>query len=292
MLPEPKKVMQMMPMINGIFSHINYLFPSPISITPLQLDTIFLSMYGMKTCAPVVHLVHQSEASQLTDSELTTLAGLINGMYKPRWDKLANVFTTEYNPIKNYSDTFHEEIEETISSEKSRTPNLTEETTSTEDNDTVVSDGGTEQRLTNKTNENTRTNDLSEEVHGTNQNDVYGFNSGQAVGYDAGANDTTRANTGTVGDSGSSEEETTINGGLTHTTDGTISTTGTKRTTGSDTEQNSTDRNRVRDLTHLGNIGNITTQQLLTQEIELWRWNFIKEVLSDVKDFLTLPVYD
>ena len=81
-------------------------------------------------------------------------------------------------------------------------------------------------------------------------------------------------------------------GGLTHTTDGTVVTEGTKRTTGTEGTEKSSNRERVRDLTHLGNIGNITTQQLINEEIKLWRWNFIQELLNDVKDFLTIPVYD
>lgn len=49
--------------------------------------------------------------------------------------------------------------------------------------------------------------------------------------------------------------------------------------------------NRVRSYSHKGNIGNFTPQQLIKQEIELWRWNFIDEVLNDVKDFISIPIY-
>ena len=49
--------------------------------------------------------------------------------------------------------------------------------------------------------------------------------------------------------------------------------------------------NRARSYTHKGNIGNFTPQQLIKQEIELWRWNFIDEVLNDVKDFISIPIY-
>lgn len=49
--------------------------------------------------------------------------------------------------------------------------------------------------------------------------------------------------------------------------------------------------NRARKYTHKGNIGNLTPQQLIKQEIDLWRWNFIEEVLNDVKNFITIPIY-
>lgn len=49
--------------------------------------------------------------------------------------------------------------------------------------------------------------------------------------------------------------------------------------------------NRARKYIHKGNIGNFTPQQLISQEIDLWRWNFIEEVLNDVKTFITIPIY-
>lgn len=49
--------------------------------------------------------------------------------------------------------------------------------------------------------------------------------------------------------------------------------------------------NRARKYIHKGNIGNFTPQQLISQEIDLWRWNFIEEVLDDVKTFITIPIY-
>ena len=44
-------------------------------------------------------------------------------------------------------------------------------------------------------------------------------------------------------------------------------------------------------MSRIGNIGNITTQQMLNQEIELWKWNFINQVLEDVKQLTTLQIY-
>lgn len=288
-----EKIMQLMPAINGIFAHIHYSFPSILSITDFQMDMAFLSLYGLRICAPVIHVVHQSSDQPiLTDSELQTLADLILAMYKYKWDKLGDLLNLEYDPIHNYSDTYHEVLDEDIAAEKTRTPDLSVANNETVDNDTVLRDGGSETRSSTKNSQNTRTDNLSEHTTGTGEDNLYGFNSVQAVGADTNAHDTTRTNTGTVGNSGSDTEQITVNGGLTHTTDGTVSTSGTKRTTGTDTEESTSDRNRVRDFTHIGNIGNLTTQQLINQEIELWRWNFIQQVLNDVKDFLTLPVYD
>ena len=58
---------------------------------------------------------------------------------------------------------------------------------------------------------------------------------------------------------------------------------------GSGTEDVTT--NKSRDGSHFGNIGNLTSQKQILEEINLWKWNYVKEILSDVKEFCTLPVY-
>lgn len=289
--------MQMFPMNNGLFVHIHYEFPDILTITDAELDLAFLTLWGLRYCAPVVHVVHEDEdedISQLTDSELTTLASLILDMYKHKWDRLSELIVLRYDPIHNYSDTYHEELEEGITGESTRTPNISVANNETVEIDTVLSDGGSERR--NKTSSGTdiREDDLREETSGADVHNRFAFNSAEneAVGDSVDESTGVKTNEGTVTDTRSGTEETTITGGLTHTTDGTNVTSGTKRTTGTEANEHSSDRNRVRDSTHVGNIGNLTTQQLMTQEIELWRWNLIQQVLNDVKDFLTLPVYE
>lgn len=53
----------------------------------------------------------------------------------------------------------------------------------------------------------------------------------------------------------------------------------------------STTDERNRSGQHFGNIGNITSQKMILEEINLWRWNYMQEILNDVKEFCTLPVY-
>ena len=48
---------------------------------------------------------------------------------------------------------------------------------------------------------------------------------------------------------------------------------------------------RMRSYSHAGNTGNITPQKLLTEELELRKWNFINEVMNDVKSVISIPVY-
>lgn len=319
----------MIPISNGIFSAINYTFPEYLAISAAQLDILFITSWGLRTVAPIVLTIHSEDAvSQLTQPELQELGAIISALYSPKWDKLKNIMDMEYDPIHNYSDTYHEELSEEIDKTDELTHNTTVSNNETVETDTVLSDGGqqitteettqsstrtdnlTQSKQSSGTNSNTRTDNLSEVLDSDTANNIFGYNSEEAVGDNTSATDSTRLNTGTVSNSGTSSDtatttntgtqgnsqtgsvETTIEGGLTHTTDDSRVTTGSKRTTGTETDVIGSERSRVRDFTHLGNIGNHTTQQLLKEEIGLWRWNFINEVLNDVKDFLTLPIYD
>ena len=118
-----------------------------------------------------------------------------------------------------------------------------------------------------------------------------------------------KANRGTQG----IEEDTSISDS-THTTDDQESSSVShgassgknlsSATTESNTESNKQNVSRLTDSSivnsalarakqsiHKGNIGNLTPQQLITQEIELWRWNYIDEVMSDIKSMITIPIY-
>lgn len=295
MLLRSEKIMQMMPMNNGLFVHIAYQFPEVLQITNQELDLIFLTSWGLRLCAPIIHVIHQdTDSSMLTNAELTQLGQLIKHLFQHKWDKLAAVLALEYDPIHNFSDDLHEEITEDIDVERERTPNLTETETKSLDLDRSEADGGSQITSGTHSENRTRTDNLSEAINGSELNKIYGFNSleDSPVGDSTKETTSTRLNTGTVGDVRQGTESTTIQGGLTHTVDEDRDSQGEKRTTGTDTTVEGTDRSRVRELTRLGNIGNLTSQQLITQEIELWRWSLIQQVLNDVKDFLTLPVYD
>ena len=91
------------------------------------------------------------------------------------------------------------------------------------------------------------------------------------------------AQTGTVGVSGTNTGTQDI--------DQTTSLSGvdTTRDTGSTHDVESTGRDRSG--RHFGNIGNLTSQKQILEEINLWRWNYVNEILNDVKDFCCLPVY-
>ena len=201
------------------------------------------------------------------------------------------------------------------SSSNTRTDNLTELKT----NNLSEQHGGTISETS------TRTDNLSElenrNLHASDNNsaahNVFGFNSNSAVGestnteIDAATNTgtVTTTNTGTQGKSGSTTDTRSIsntgtvnisNSG-TQSNIGTGSETSTKTNTGTQSTSSTTTgiKSNVDDATeditrsysHEGNIGNHPTQMLINDEIELWRWNFVQEILDDVKDFVTIPMY-
>lgn len=375
-LPEMRKaqkIKKLFPVTNGIFAHMNFVFRAEISKT--SLDALFVSNYGLRNPSPIVETIQDEYGEQLTDSELTTLAAIIVEMYGPKWNKIANIYNLQYDPIHNYLDEWEDSSEEvmdddqtdtgtktnaygkTVDSTDTRTDNLTmvrdNDSTSTNtrtDNLTELETrnlGSSETRTDNLTETHTygktstRTDNLTEDLDstttsngsGSENNSLYGFNSNTAVNSDASATtdantevvDSTKHNTGTqaTAETGSDGITNTGTQGTTGTETGTrtIANTGTQQNSGSGTvdetitntgtrtnvlaeEQGGSDTttnnlahtddytlNRDRSGRHFGNIGNLTSQKQIVEEINLWRWNYMQEILNDVKEFCTLPVY-
>lgn len=342
-------VRKVIPINNGIFSHIDYAF---LDFQSSELDMLFIARFGMRQVAPSVWILQDGPGDVLTQEDLAQLGNLILKMYKVKWDKISRLIDLEYDPIHNFSDVTTEEIEDSASevngTTSSRSDVLTASQTLTNNLENRVTNNLVEQVDTTNNDSSIRTNNLSEirskeitsavirtdalnrvidhtetnNLSEGNQDNVFGFNSEVAVGDRNGTRDSSENNTFTesVADTGTQKTDTTGSDSENTTNTGTVENsssssgsstkentgtkisadTGTVVTSKSDaltraSEENAEKQNnytRSRKLSRDGNIGNITTQQLMAEEIDLWRWNFIEEVLNDVKDFLTIPVYD
>lgn len=134
-----------------------------------------------------------------------------------------------------------------------------------------------------KTNTGTQTNALSgsDTKANTGTRTTSGTNTGTV----------TTADTGTETNVGEKDSTRTTTNTGTRTTGDQMSTGGTDRVikNGTSSEEGSADRDRSG--RHFGNIGNLTSQKMILEEINLWKWNYMQEILNDVKDFCTLPVY-
>ena len=331
------KIKGCLPIVNGLWSHINYEFPEIFEVDSSQLDIMFLSNWSMRTAAPIIRIIHDNAVQYpLSSEELDTLAGIINGMYKHKWDKLMAVATAEYDPIHNYSDSLTETIQyseeedisktSTGSNSSTRTDNLQEQQTDARQSQEVqnLTELQTDARQIQETKnlqevqtderEITETRSLTNSGSDSRENGIYGFNSSEAVGdtNTEGSNsntesgsivtshdgDLTIANTGTDTKVHSGNLTTTNTGTDTTTHSGTLTTanTGTQSSSGSMSNSESADNDktgeRTREYTKSGNIGNISTQKLLNEEIDLWRYNFILEIMRDVANFVSLPIYE
>ena len=299
------KIKDCLPPLNGLWEHINYDFPDIFDVDPSQLDILFLSSWSMRTAAPLLLVLKtDNNRSLLNDSELTNLAGIINGMYKHKWDKLMAVAVSEYDPIHNYYDSLSETIEYsedvditkagTGSHTDTRTDNLTETRNLTHSN----TDTYNKTDATTDTRSNTETHNMSNSGSDSNNNNIYGFNSSTAVGDRTASGTNSNLESGTITNVHSGGESTSQTGtiGSSSTDGGTLSNTGTQQNSGSnsnsETGSNDTVGERSRSYTKTGNIGNISTQKLLNEEIELWKYNFICEMMRDVAGLISLPIYE
>lgn len=372
------RIKDVIPLVNGIFSHMSsYTFKADVS--KAQLDYLFVASCAQRCVAPVVDLIHEDKFEELTDQELSQLASMMLNCYKPKWDKLGEIYDIEYDPIHNYLDQWEDEtdgsesenssknVEESSSSNSSgsssstrtdnlsqletrdlensntRTDNLTELETRNLGSSSTRTDNLTELETRNLGNSSTRTDNLEIGNTGTQQNAgsntdttaLWGFNSTDAVNSDrtTGSNSNTRtdnltethtgtvgtvgaetgtktiANTGTqgtigtdtgtksIGNTGTQQNVGEENGTVTIANTGTQGTSGSEQTTGSNTRESEEtgtragENHRERSGRHFGNIGNLTSQKQIKEEIELWKWNYVQSVLEDAKDFLTLAVY-
>ena len=372
-IKKAQKIKEIIPKTNGIFGHMNYTFPNDISKD--NLDVMFYANWGKRNPSPVVETCQTTYGQQLTNADLNLLAALILEMYKPRWDKLAEIYNIEYDPIHNYldewEDTMSQNTDRDVSTSKTgstsygMTENVTGSRTDThnmltsvdEDKsktrtdllaETTTRDMEQTARRTDALKEETtygrsdlRTDNLSEGLtqtsSGTSSSDtdekVVPFNANASQLTNESDNDGshsdsvtgTTTNTGTQTNASSGKDTVDNTGTRTTVTENddtiTVNNTGTQTivddnsidtsvtgtvarqttsatthggkddTTSSGTEAEDVEIGRDRSGSHSGNIGNITSQKMIAEEIALWRWKYVQEILADVKEFCTLPVY-
>jgi hypothetical protein len=249
----------MFPMIQGIFHHIPLSLPADFPVSSATLDILFISEYGECSVSPLVLKIHEDGLSELTSDELTQLGEILYTVNKKKWEDLISLYMLDYDPIHNFSDTVHEVVHEDATSNDTLTHNTTLALDETKNIDRDV----------------TRTDNLEEAITSENKEGYAGFNSSQSSDVSDGQSSTTRSNTGTQQNVTSDESKTN----------------GTRKTTGTDTTGRVSDHDRTKDTTHIGNIGNITTQQLIKEEIDVKQWNPVSAILNDVKECLTIPLY-
>ena len=257
-IEERKKIADVLDPDNSIFSNMDYDFEF---IDSSQLDVLFIVTHGQRTVAPLLN--YYIKDGVISQENLKVIANTKLSYNKNSWDRLKETIKTEYDIIHNFSDQVKEEVD--IQSDVSETRQST--TTDTGTKTDTQTDNLTKSETRNL--KTTSTNDSTESIQG--------FNSSSFTNKDKDVSTGNSTDTGTVsiGKTGTQTIETSNN-----------------LSTNQDVS-NSTDSTTVkgRTMSRIGNIGNITTQQMLREEIELWKWKFINRVLDDTKELCGLSIY-
>ena len=258
------KVSEVLNPLSAIFQRMDYDFEF---IEKKYLDLLFVTSYGDRTIAPLfkyfVEYDFEKDKYLISDENLQEISNVVLSFYKINWDKIKEVVKTQYDPIHNFSDEVTEKISDVDKKEL-------DGTNSTTDTGTL-----TKQRTDDLNSSETRNLSGSQTDDTTYQ--MQGFNSSSFQNKDKDnlSRQTTDTGTVSVSNTGTQENIESRDLSVTETT--------------SSIEDFTHERDRT--VSRIGNIGNITTQKMLHEEIELWKWNFIESILKDAKDMLTLAVY-
>lgn len=289
-----------------------------------DMDFNFINQYGERYASSYLKKIDYT-----VDANKNRLSSDIARFHYHKWRHLWLAYTSEYNPTDNttLTETVTREVEKgdsgtitnnlakaetgTVRNDISTTDTVTNNFTKGETG-TVKNDISTTDTLTNNlTKDETGTvkndinrNDVSTQTGKkttTTDNDVYGFNGG-AVNDTAGTtNETIDANnplrtsethtgntqdtfnkqytdTGTATNQNTGYTQDTFNKSYTDT--GTV----TNENTGTESETVTTER--------AGSIGVMTPATMLQIERNTWQWNYFRDVMNDVADFISLQIFD
>lgn len=261
------RIKDVFPVTNSIFTKMNQDF----GMDNGQLDLLFYSDFGLKTVSPIVQNLLDDDGELSTES-LQLLAVMLYNKYKIKWERYKDVAEAEYDPLHNYLDEYHEEGENV--EDQDTTDRVVEDYTEGIDAD----------------NTNTRTDNLSEGVSGSSSSRDLGGDTESRSGFNS-------ASSVEVGDVARDITNTSSNSStVTNTGTQTIREVRNEDRVISDTKNGIGTKDSTithsKDGYHRGNIGNISTQKLLVEEIDLWRWNYIQEILYDARDFLSNAMYN
>lgn len=236
-----------------------------------QLTTRTDNLTEEKTLGTELNQTRTDNLSKLTTNDLTENHSGNITENSTRTDNLSQLETRDLTQIND--DTGNDNLFGYNS------PTAVGDTTNT--SKSTTSDDGTVTTANTGTQQNNKTTEDSRGV----------TNSGTVKVDDSGTQKIVTANTGTDRLVNTGTQQTNVVNSGEDITKNSGSQKNTKSEHGTKTQNDEYVNNGKRDYEHVGNIGNHPTQQLINDEIELWRWNFVQEILNDVKEFTTIPVY-
>lgn len=284
-----------------------------------DLDVQFFAAYGDRPISPLVeHFLNDD--GEITTSNKQRIAEMIWARFGKPWLRKFAVLGIEYNPIFNVDYTMNETTThtgtDTLEKAGSESDTLTKSGTETNtltktgrETDTET-DAGSETRTTEIDGSETNTRTGGSTTSGNDSNNVFGFNTQSEDGVPSSKVDTEQTQTynnltDTKEYSNRADTETIEFNGRTHTTqrdfvnreDESVLSFGNRQDS---SVHNFTDRTdtQTKDLTDetertlRGNYNATTTQQMIQQEIDLWKWDFLADIFRDAAGVLALPIYN
>lgn len=228
------------------------------------------------------------------------VAAILWDIFGNSWTRLWEASLAKYVPINNYS--ILETTARTENTDRDITRNIDRTGTldTTKDSTTKVDSVGNSTINYGRVldSEGTSETEYGHIVDTTAQTDdfAYAFNSPQSAPTTVSKDTNTQTNSGkdttnTIGKETSSGSDSTDTTG---TENGTAKDTINQSTTDKSTDTTTDTTGQQEDITRNreGNIGQNTFQSLLAEEFELWKWNFWKQVFSDLDSFLVLAYFD
>ena len=267
-----------------------------------DMDFNFISQYGERYASSYLRKIDYS-----VDANKNRLSSDIARFHYHKWRHLWVAYTSEYNPTDNttLTETVTRDVEKGDSG--TITNNLAKAETGTVRNDISTTDTVTNNFTKGETGtvkNDINRNDVSTQTGKkttTTDNDVYGFNGG-AVNDTAGTTNETidGSNPLRTSDTHTGNTQDTFNKQYTDTGTSTNQNTGyTQDTfnksytdTGTVTNENTGTESETVTTERAGSIGVMTPATMLKIERETWQWNYFRDVMNDVADFISLQIFD
>lgn len=206
----------------------------------------------------------------------TEMGKLLEIRYFSKWSKIWDTFKIKYDAIRPYDMSIKDTSNDinSGSDNKSISSNTTKKLKDTHSGDTITSNEASSTSTSN-----------SEDIVDTDDtiDSVQGFNSSSFVPSDKTSN-TSKTNSNSQVNDTDSETETIRHGEIVDTDSNSITTENETLTFG---KQLST----TRDISRLGNIGNITQQELIERERELQKYIILDTIYDDLDRVFTRSKY-
>lgn len=238
---------------------------------------------GQKKVSSYVEHYLDDDGTVTTDG-ITSIGALLEQYYGTNWNKLLDAFIAEYNPIENYN-----KVEE-WSDTKSGSDTLTDDIATKQDTHLYGSKQNTNQygqeQLTDLLGQDQVTH-VQGARHGTDVTEKYAEDGGYA-------NDTrVTRDQNLVTDTDTTAQRTDTHTKATHTdtlTEGTHTDTFTEGSH-KDTHETEYDSSVSHEGHVSGNIGTMSTQDMIQQEWSLRSKDFFNKMFNDIDEFLCVGCY-